>query len=106
MNKFEKKVLTLLVERDNKYQEFFFKNKLLGVLCMTVSAGDKITFEEVCERVPRVVGSRSSVLIALREGVELGIFDKSQSSEDKRKREYSLSEGFGEWYGDMIEEVS
>ena len=46
------------------------------------------------------------MLIALREGVELVIFNKSQSSEDKRKREYSLSEGFDEWYGDMIEEVS
>ncbi len=109
MNWLERRIKRLLTEREDKFQEYFLRTRLNILLCIEIAsrqAGkDLITFEELCEVIPKYIGSRSSVLSSLREGVDRGFFTKDRSEEDKRLRIYSLDEEVEAVYLSIMEGV-
>jgi len=108
MKKRELLFKNFVTERDNKFQSFMMKSRLTILVCIEIgsrSKDDAITFELLCAEIPKYIGSRSSVLSVLSEGVESGFFEKTRSSEDKRLRQYQLSEGVKDWYFQLMKKV-
>ena len=78
----------------------FFINHFMGI---------KDNFEKIMKKVCPRVGSRSTILNCLKEGVESEIFIKHEDNEDRRIRYYSIKpelvENMMKRRGDIYEEL-
>ena len=74
--------------------KFFFKSILHHVISLEVYENNKIegiSFETICLKVPKSIGSRSSIQSILNDALLRNIFFKKQSMKDKRIKNYYLS---------------
>ena len=82
---------------ENYCYKFFFKSILHHVISLEVYENnnqDGISFETICANVPKSIGSRSSIQSILNEALDRKIFNKLQSNNDKRIKNYFLDDVF------------
>ena len=77
--------------------KFLFKSILHHVISLEIYENNRlngISFETICSNIPKSIGSRSSIQSILNEALEKNIFVKEQSQNDKRIKNYYLSNNF------------
>ena len=77
--------------------KFLFKSILHHVISLEIYENNTlngISFETICSNIPKSIGSRSSIQSILNEALEKDIFVKEQSQNDKRIKNYYLSNNF------------
>ena len=87
--------------------KFFFKSILHHVISLEVYENNKlegISFETICLKVPKSIGSRSSIQSILNDALLRNIFFKKQSMKDKRIKNYYLSESYFDLINKWINE--
>ena len=75
--------------------QFFFKSLLHHVISLEIykkNYENGISFEKLCLKIPNAIGSRSSIQSVLNHALERSIFIKKQSEEDKRIKNYFLTD--------------
>ena len=103
MSHFEKKLLkikeNLYISQEKKGFRRFFQSSILHfAICLEIGIGTLnqkfISYEKLCENVPKKFGSRSTIQGILNDGVNENYFLKSISAVDKRIKIYILSDEF------------
>ena len=77
--------------------KFLFKSILHHVISLEIYENNTlngISFETICSNIPKSIGSRSSIQSILNEALEKDIFVKEKSKNDKRIKNYYLSNNF------------
>ena len=107
IERFKKDIMSK--EEQTKEYQYLFRSRInlfiineIGVaMCRKVD----ICFEGICEAITKRLGSRSSILSILNEGVERSYLCKSVSREDRRLRVYCLSSDFFELWKGWVERL-
>ena len=96
----EKEIITLqknalyssLMSRDI-FGKFFNKSILHYATIMEIFSNniEGISYEKLCDSIPKTIGSRSSIQNLLNEGIDKSIFVKIECKEDKRIKKYYLT---------------
>lgn len=86
----------------------FFKSSILNMsVSLEVGTGhfnDKfLSFEIICQNIPKKIASRSSIQGVLNEGVKLGYFIKKYSDKDRRVKLYFYSKEYSEMISKWID---
>ena len=79
------------------FSNFFYKSILHNAVVMEIFSANKtngISYEKLCSDIPKLLGSRSSIQNILNEGLDLKILKKIDNKEDKRIKNYYLSDDF------------
>ena len=95
--KLKKNALYTSLESKDFFGKFFNKSMLHFAVIMEVfykNNFDGISYEQLCSNVPKVLGSRSSVQNLLNEGLDKKIFKKIENNNDKRIKNYFLSDEY------------
>ena len=77
--------------------QFFFRSILHHVISLEIYENNYkngISFERICNRIPNAIGSRSSIQSILNDALKKNIFIKKQSEDDKRIKNYFLSNDY------------
>ena len=90
------------------YRNFFYTSMLHHVISLEIATksyeGKLISFEKLCNIIPKKFGCKSSIKTILDHGVINGFFIKEKEAKDKRIKRYKLSEGYSlmltNWYLD------
>jgi len=75
----------------NKFTKFFYSSRLHFIIILEVSIGKMKSFENLCEKIPNVLGKRTTIQTILNESVAMGILLKYPCVKDKRIKFYKLS---------------
>ena len=111
MSHFEKKLQkikeNLYTNQEKKGIRQFFQSSILHfAICLEIGIGtlnkNYISYEKLCEKVPKKFGSRSTIQSILNDGVNENYFTKSASEIDKRIKIYILSDEFIKLLDDWI----
>ena len=81
----------------NYIKNFFTKSSLHYAICLEISCETNnggISYEEICSKIPNLIGSRTSIQTVLNDGVSFNCFEKLQHKLDKRVKKYVLSKDF------------
>ena len=87
------------------FGKFFYKSILHNAVVMEIFSANKkngISFEKLCSSIPKLLGSRSSIQNILNEGLDKKILKKIANNEDKRIKNYYLSDVFSEMIFEWI----
>jgi len=102
--------LTVHNEDPHPYSQFYSKSTLHVVICNYLSKqyldNDSSSFEEIVKFVNKRLGSRSTILNCLKEGVDREIFTKSGDANDRRLRKYSMVEDAFLYFNDYVNELN
>ena len=103
-------------KRINKNDELQFldSSTLNHAVCLEIAEGTfgnkPISYEDLCHKIPRKIGSRSTILNSLNNAVGKKYFIKENVDYDKRVKIYKLSENFQqtiiEWINELKEVTS
>lgn len=90
------RLFELLIQNStsSKFRQFLYRSRsTVLVTLLIVSAGDDNlwSLEDILERIPRKLVSRTSVKYILDEGVNQKFYAKVKDSRDNRRRVYSLN---------------
>ena len=111
----EGKILTKLKENfyrridKNDELQFLDSSTLNHALCLEIAEGTfhnkPISYEDLCYKIPRKIGSRSTILNSLNNAVSKQYFIKETVDYDKRIKTYKLSSNFQtvmiEWINEL-----
>jgi len=93
----------------NDELQFLDSSTLNHALCLEIAEGtfgDKpISYEDLCHKIPRKIGSRSTILNSLNNAVAKEYFIKENVDYDKRVKIYKLSKNFQLTIIDWINEL-
>ena len=95
--KMNKKALYESLSSSDKFGKFFNKSILHNAAIMEVFSCNRlggISYEKLCHSIPKSLGSRSSIQNLLNEGLDKSLFVKVESNQDKRIKNYFLTEEF------------
>ena len=95
--KLNKEALYSSLNNSGKFGKFFNKSILNYAATMEVFSNNKsggISYEKLCLSIPKSLGSRSSIQNLLNEGIDKNILLKIESKQDKRIKNYFLSDEF------------
>lgn len=95
--KLNKKALYESLSSSDKFGKFFNKSILHNAAIMEVFSFNRlggISYEKLCHSIPKSLGSRSSIQNLLNEGLDKSLFVKVESDQDKRIKNYFLTEEF------------
>ena len=96
------------IEKNNELQ-FLDSSTLNHALCLEIAEGtfgDKpISYEDLCHKIPRKIGSRSTILNSLNNAVSKKYFIKENVEYDKRIKIYKLSSNFQKVMIEWINEL-
>ena len=95
--KLKKDSLYLSLSNSDIFGKFFYKSFLHSTIIMEIFSANKkngISYEKLCSNIPKLLGSRSSIQNMLNEGLDLKILKKIDNKEDKRIKNYYLSDDF------------
>jgi len=109
------KILTKLKENfyrridKNDELQFLDSSTLNHALCLEIAestfGGKPISYEDLCHKIPRKIGSRSTILNSLNNAVSKKYFIKANVDYDKRIKIYKLSSDFQtviiEWINEL-----
>ena len=91
-----KKILHILKENDNALVKFFTQTslhiQLLSIFSLNFSQGRKDNFEKILTKINKRLGSRSTLLKTLKDGVELDFIKREECTKDRRIVHYSIGE--------------
>jgi len=100
----EDKVLSKLKENfyrridKNDELQFLDSSTLNHALCLEIAEGTfgniAVSYEDLCHKIPRKIGSRSTILNSLNNAVSKKYFIKESVDYDKRIKIYKLSDNF------------
>jgi hypothetical protein len=111
----ESKILTKLkknfyrrIDKNDELQ-FLDSSTLNHALCLEIAEGTfhnkPISYEDLCYKIPRKIGSRSTILNSLNNAVSKEYFIKETVDYDKRIKTYKLSSNFQtvmiEWINEL-----
>ena len=93
----------------NDELQFLDSSTLNHALCLEIAEGTfenkEISYEDLCYKIPRKIGSRSTILNSLNNAVAKKYFIKESVDYDKRVKIYKLSKNFQqtiiEWIGEL-----
>jgi hypothetical protein len=93
----------------NDELQFLDSSTLNHALCLEIAEGtfgDKpISYEDLCHKIPRKIGSRSTILTSLNNAVAKKYFIKENVDYDKRVKIYKLSKNFQQIIIEWIKEL-
>jgi len=93
----------------NDELQFLDSSTLNHALCLEIAEGtfgDKpISYEDLCHKIPRKIGSRSTILTSLNNAVAKKYFIKENVDYDKRVKIYKLSKNFQQTIIEWIKEL-
>lgn len=100
ISKILKSVKDDLYDNNHKSKSFFQTSILhlaisLEIAISTYNKND-VSYEKLCESIPKKFGSRSTIQSILNDAVELKYFYKETSSNDKRVKNYRLTDEYSE----------
>ena len=82
----------------NDELQFLDSSTLNHALCLEIAEGTfgnkNISYEDLCHRIPRKIGSRSTILSSLNNAIAKKYFIKENVDYDKRVKIYKLSKNF------------
>ena len=90
------RLFELLVQNStsSKFRKFLYRSRstvLVTLLIVSASDDNLCSLEDILERIPRKLVSRTSVKYILDEGVNQKFYAKVKDSRDNRRRVYSLN---------------
>ena len=89
--------------------QFLDSSTLNHALCLEIAQGTfgdiPISYEDLCHKIPRKIGSRSTILNSLNNAVAKKYFIKENVDYDKRVKIYKLSKNFQQTIIDWINEL-
>ena len=94
---------------EDHFSKFLFKSILHHVISLEIYENNNlsgISFETICANIPKSIGSRSSIQSILNEALERNIFVKEQSKNDKRIKNYYLSNNFQDMINSWVKKES
>lgn len=103
--KLKKSALYSSLLSTNKHGKFFNKSILHNAVIMEIFSNNSklgISYEKLCLNIPKTLGSRSSIQNLLNEGLDKKILIKIESNNDKRIKNYYLSEDFTQMVVDWV----
>ena len=95
--KLNKEALYSSLTSTDTFGKFFNKSILHYAAIMEVFSFNKIggiSYEKLCNSIPKSLGSRSSIQNLLNEGLDKALLIKVESKKDKRIKNYFLSDEF------------
>ena len=95
--KLNKEALYSSLTSSDIFGKFFNKSILHYAAIMEVFSFNKlggISYEKLCNSIPKSLGSRSSIQNLLNEGLDKNLLVKIESEKDKRIKNYFLSDDF------------
>ena len=95
--KLNKEALYSSLSSSDKFGKFFNKSILHYATIMEVFSYNKlegISYEKLCQSIPKTLGSRSSIQNLLNEGLDQKLLFKVENKQDKRIKNYFLSDEF------------
>ena len=95
--KLNKEALYSTLTSSDKFGRFFNKSILHYAAIMEVFSYNKldgISYEKLCINIPKSLGSRSSIQNLLNEGLDQKLLFKVENMQDKRIKNYFLSDEF------------
>ena len=110
-NKIIQKLKENFYKRIDKNDELQFQDSstLNHALCLEIAEGTfgnkPISYEDLCHKIPRKIGSRSTILNSLNNAVAKKYFIKENVEYDKRVKIYKLSKNFQQTIIDWINEL-
>ena len=95
--------------KENDELQFLDSSTLNHALCLEIAEGTfgnkAISYEDLCHKIPRKIGSRSTILNSLNNAVSKKYFIKESVDYDKRIKIYKLSSNFQtvmiEWINEL-----
>ncbi len=104
--KLQSQTLYNSLENGDIHGKFFYKSILHNAATMEIFSNnfDGISYEKLCLKIPKTIGSRSSIQNLLNEGIDKNIFVKIESTKDKRIKKYYLSKEFNQMILDWIKD--
>lgn len=90
------RLFELLIQNStsSKFRQFLYRSRstvLVTLLVVSASDDNLCSLEDILERIPRKLVSRTSVKYILDEGVNQKFYAKVKDSRDNRRRVYSLN---------------
>ena len=90
------RLFELLIQNStsSKFRKFLYRSRstvLVTLLIVSASDDNLCSLEDILERIPRKLVSRTSVKYILDEGVNQKFYAKVKDSRDNRRRVYSLN---------------
>ena len=90
------RLFELLIQNStsSEFRKFLYRSRstvLVTLLIVSASDGNLCSLEDILERIPRKLVSRTSVKYILDEGVNQKFYAKVKDSRDNRRRVYSLN---------------
>ena len=95
--KLNKEALYSSLSSSDKFSKFFNKSILHYAAIMEIFSYNKlegISYEKLCLSIPKAIGSRSSIQNLLNEGLDQKLFFKVENKQDKRIKNYFLTDDF------------
>ena len=93
----------------NDELQFLDSSTLNHAICLEIAEGTfgnlPISYEDLCRKIPRKIGSRSTILNSLNIAISKKYFIKESVDYDKRIKIYKLSKNFQETIIDWINEL-
>ena len=81
------------------FKQFFYRSRstvLVTLLIASAKDGEQYSLENILERIPRKLVSRTSVKNILDEAVTQGFYFKALDNKDNRRRVYSINSKYEE----------
>ena len=93
----------------NDELQFLDSSTLNHALCLEIAEGTfenkEISYEDLCYKIPKKIGSRSTILNSLNNAVAKKYFIKESVDYDKRVKIYKLSKNFQQTIIEWINEL-
>ena len=83
----------------SRFKQFFYRSRstvLVTLLIASAKDGEQYSLENILERIPRKLVSRTSVKNILDEAVTQGFYFKDLDNKDNRRRVYSINSKYEE----------
>ena len=102
------RLFELLIQNStsSKFRKFLYRSRstvLVTLLIVSASDDNLCSLEDILERIPRKLVSRTSVKYILDEGVNQKFYAKVKDSRDNRRRVYSLNPKYQQEILDLME---
>ena len=91
---------------------FYYETRLHSVIVLEISLASfnknhPVSFEYLCETIPKKLGKRTTIQTILNEGLRKGYFLKTLNEKDKRMKFYTLEKNsleiINQWWTDRKE---
>lgn len=83
-------------KNEKGFNEFRYRSSLHFLLCLEIALSSyskkNVSYEILCDKIPRSWGSRTTILSILNHGIAENYFDKVSNQKDRRVKFYRLND--------------